>query len=56
LAQLESMKLPMQKGVEVSRSEVQMPDGPMKELGEFKVLIVLHSEVSVTIEVNVIPE
>jgi large subunit ribosomal protein L9 len=45
-----------EKGVEVSRSEVQMPDGPMKELGEFKVLIVLHSEVSVTIEVNVIPE
>lgn len=43
-------------GAEISRSEVQLPDGPIKELGEYKVLIVLHSEVSVSVEVNVTPE
>ena len=43
-------------GTEVSRAEVQFPDGPIKELGDFKVLIVLHPEVSVSIAVNVSAE
>ena len=43
-------------GAEISRSEVQLPDGPIKELGEYKVLIVLHPEVSVSIDINIIPE
>lgn len=32
-------------GVEVSRSEVQMPDGPIKELGEHPVTLKLHADV-----------
>jgi len=43
-------------GIEVSRAEVQFPDGPIKELGDFKVLIALHPEVSVSIAVNVSAE
>lgn len=43
-------------GAEVNRSEILLPDGPMKELGEYKVLIDLHSEVSVSVEVNIINE
>lgn len=44
------------QGAEVSRSEVQFPDGPLKELGEFKVLVSLHPEVSVSVEINIVPE
>lgn len=43
-------------GTEITRAEVQFPDGPIKELGEFKVLIALHPEVSVSIAVNVSAE
>ncbi len=43
-------------GTEITRAEVQFPDGPIKELGEFKVLIALHPEVSVSIVVNVSAE
>ena len=32
-------------GVEVSRSEVQMPDGPIKELGEHAITLKLHADV-----------
>lgn len=32
-------------GVEVSRSEVQMPDGPVKELGEHAITLKLHADV-----------
>jgi large subunit ribosomal protein L9 len=43
-------------GAEISRSEVQLPDGPIKDLGEYKILVVLHPEVSVSIGINIIPE
>lgn len=45
-----------EQGIEIARSEVQLPDGPLKELGEYKVLISLHSEVSVSVEVNIVAE
>jgi len=40
--------------VQVERSEVRMPDGPIHELGEFPVGIHLHSEVNVEVVVRVI--
>ncbi len=43
-----------QAGVEVSRSEVQMPDGPIKELGEHSVTLKLHADVQQDATVRVV--
>jgi large subunit ribosomal protein L9 len=40
--------------VEVERSEVRMPEGPIQELGEFTVGVHLHPEVDVDITVRVV--
>lgn len=40
--------------VEVERSEVRMPDGPIQELGEFDIGVHLHPEVNATIKVRVV--
>jgi len=40
--------------VEVERSEVRMPDGPIHELGEFEVGVHLHSTVNATVKVRVV--
>lgn len=40
--------------VEIERSEVRMPDGPIHELGEFEVGVHLHSEVDATIKLRVV--
>jgi large subunit ribosomal protein L9 len=40
--------------VEVERSEVRMPEGPVQELGEFAVGVHLHPEVDVEITVRVV--
>ncbi|MDX1496091.1 MAG: 50S ribosomal protein L9 [Salinisphaeraceae bacterium] len=41
------------QGVELEKSEIDMPDGPIKELGEFEVIAHLHAEVLVPIKVVV---
>ena len=43
-------------GVEVARSEVRMPDGPIHEVGEFTVGLHLHSDVNAEITVRVVGE
>jgi len=40
--------------VQVERSEVRMPDGPIHELGEFQIGIHLHSELNAEILVRVV--
>lgn len=40
--------------VEVERSEVRMPDGPIHELGEYPIGIHLHSEVDAEVTVRII--
>ena len=40
--------------IQVERSEVRLPDGPIHELGEFPVGIHLHSEVNAEIVVRVV--
>ena len=42
--------------VEVERSEVRMPDGPIHELGEFEIGVHLHPEVDATVKVRVVAE
>jgi len=40
--------------VEVERSEIRMPDGPIHELGEFQIGVHLHSEVNAEVSVRVV--
>jgi len=41
-------------GIEVERSEVRLPDGPLRTVGEHEVELHLHSDVSVPIKVVVL--
>ena len=44
------------QGHDVERSQVRMPQGPLKQVGEVPIEIVLHTDVTVTITVAVIGE
>ncbi|MBX2849507.1 MAG: 50S ribosomal protein L9 [Acidiferrobacterales bacterium] len=44
------------KGLELNKSEIQLPDGPIKVIGSNEVTCSVHSEVSFTIAVEVVPE
>ncbi|HAU68841.1 MAG TPA: 50S ribosomal protein L9 [Gammaproteobacteria bacterium] len=44
------------KGMELLKSEVQLPEGPIKNIGDHEVQIILHPEVSVDVNVKVIAE
>jgi large subunit ribosomal protein L9 len=44
------------QGHEVERSQVRMPQGPLKQVGEFPIQVVLHTDVTVTITVTVVGE
>ena len=41
-------------GKKIERSEVNLPDGPIKSIGEHEVNLIFHPEIQVTILVNVI--
>ena len=43
-------------GVQIERSEIRMPEGVIRVLGEYEIAVQLHTDVSVQIKVNVIPE
>ena len=43
-------------GVEVQRSEIRMPGGPIHEVGEFTIGVHLHSEINVEVIVKVVAE
>ena len=42
--------------LEVERSEIRMPDGPLRELGDFEVSLHLHADIDVLIKVKVVAE
>ena len=42
--------------VDVQRSEIRMPDGPIHEVGEFAVGVHLHPEVNAEVKVRVVPD
>ena len=44
------------RGLEVERSEVRLPDGAIRVLGEYEVDIQLHSDVTTTIHLHVVAE
>jgi large subunit ribosomal protein L9 len=43
-------------GVMLHKREVRIPQGPIRQLGEYEVDIVLHSDINAQIRVNVIAE
>ena len=45
-----------ERGVEVHKSEVRMPEGVIRQVGEYEVAVQLHSSVTVEIPVAVVPE
>jgi len=44
------------QGIEVERAQVRMPQGPLKQVGEFPIPIALHGDVIATITVSVLGE
>jgi large subunit ribosomal protein L9 len=44
------------QGHEVERAMVRMPQGPLKQVGEFPIQVALHTDVTVTIKVSVLGE
>ncbi len=44
------------KGFELAKSEVQLPDGPLKLIGEYEVNVIVHPEVNFNVNVTVIAE
>ena len=43
-------------GVAIEKSEVRLPEGPLRAIGEFDIAVQLHPEVSGSVKVNVVPE
>ena len=43
-------------GCEVDKSEIRLPDGALRQLGEYQISIQLHGNVSATIDVSVVQE
>jgi len=44
------------EGHDVERANVRMPQGPLKQVGEYPIQIALHTDVAVTIKVSVLGE
>ncbi|MBS0288507.1 MAG: 50S ribosomal protein L9 [Proteobacteria bacterium] len=45
-----------EKGIEVSRQEIRLPNGPLRELGEYVIDLQLHAEAIAQAKVSVVPE
>ena len=44
------------QGHEVERANIRMPQGPLKQVGDFPIEVALHTDVAVTITVSVLGE
>jgi large subunit ribosomal protein L9 len=44
------------QGHEVERSQIRMPQGPLKQVGDYPIQLALHADVAVTIKVSVLGE
>lgn len=49
-------KLITGQGIEVERSEVRMPSGAIRQTGEYPIDLNLHSDVVVTVKINIVAE
>jgi large subunit ribosomal protein L9 len=50
---VESLK---KQGHEVERSQIRMPQGPLKQVGDYPIQVALHTDVTATITVSVLGE
>jgi large subunit ribosomal protein L9 len=44
------------QGHEVERSQIRMPQGPLKQVGDYPIQVALHTDVTATIKVSVLGE
>ncbi len=44
------------QGHEVERANIRMPQGPLKQVGEYPLQVALHTDVTVTVKVSVLGE
>ena len=44
------------QGHEVERAQIRMPQGPLKQVGDYPIQIALHTDVAVTVTVSVLGE
>jgi large subunit ribosomal protein L9 len=44
------------KGAQVEKHEIRLPNGVIRQVGEYEVGIHLHSDLDLTIKVNILPE
>ena len=45
-----------ESGGDLEKAEVLMPEGPLRRTGEYEIQVQLHPEVSVTLQVAVVPD
>lgn len=45
-----------QQGVQIEKSEVRLPDGPIRHIGDFEIAVHLHSDVDGVVKISVVPE
>ena len=45
-----------EKGIEVEKREINLPTGPIHEIGEYIVDIILHGDIKITFTIKVEPE
>lgn len=43
-------------GIEIEKSEIRLPNGPIRLLGEHEIIVQLHSDVTTQVKVNVVPD
>jgi large subunit ribosomal protein L9 len=43
-------------GTELSKNEVLLPEGPIRNIGEYDIAIQVHPDVNGTVKINVVPE
>ena len=43
-------------GCEVDKSEIRLPDGALRQLGEYQISIQLHGNISATVNVSIVQE
>jgi large subunit ribosomal protein L9 len=43
-------------GCEVDKAEVRLPEGVIRELGEFEIMIQVHAEVSTSVAIHIVAE
>lgn len=45
-----------EQGVQLEKSEVRLPDGPIRQIGDYEIVVHLHSDVDGVVKLSVVPE